>query len=166
MKYRYNTIVIFLNWTTAFAVSFLILCILYHISHSLNFFRRGLVSVIALEIFMIVGFNKEYQERYIEFKDEIVVFNSFRIASKVRTFNVKYEDIIRLHAKSLPILGIYAIVIKAKNIPWDIKVTWRMNKHKELFSTLCRKAFETKEVEFIDSNLITFLEKQYEKKTK
>ena len=164
MKYRYSQIISALNWLTSFAIVSIFNIVLYaFIFHSYSTFRKNVIISIVMYIAMVIGYNKEYRERYVELKDDYAVINSFRIARKVRSFNINYEDIISIDTKSLPVIGVYAFIIKAKNIPWKIRITWRMCKFKELAAILYKKTAATNETEYIDIKFKEMAEKFYEK---
>lgn len=128
----------------------------------------GYKSILIIVVFFVLlsPYIGEYLNRFVEFKDEYVVFNSFRIDKKVRSYNVRYEDILSLEAVKIPLLGIYKIKIKAKNIPYTIPVTWCMKKHNELFYNLGFHVKKFSSDVFIDVQLTCFLKKRgyYESK--
>ena len=164
MKYRYSQIINALNWLTVFIIMIImILSVYYFFSKDLALLRKNTIMSFALYFAMVIGYNKEYRERYMELKNDYAVINSFRIARKVRSFNINYEDIISIDTKSLPVIGVYAFIIKAKNIPWKIRITWRMCKFKELAAILYKKTAATNETEYIDIKFKEMAEKFYEK---
>ena len=118
------------------------------------------VLIVVVFFALLLPFIDEYLNRYVEFKDEYVVFNSFRIDKKVRSYNVKYNDILSLEAVKIPLLGIYKVKIKAKNIPYTIPVTWCMKKHNDLFYNLCFFSKKNNPNVFLNDQLTKFLEER------
>ncbi len=108
---------------------------------------------------------KEYLSRYVEFHNNYVTFYSYRVKKKVYNFDVKYENILNLNATMIPILGIYKVKVKAKNLPADIPVTWCISKHNEMFSILCERVEKANPNVNIDSRIIKQLEKKGYRKT-
>ena len=164
--YKYNQIINFLNWASVFLIMEFLLFIYSYFSNDYSALFRYSSTIIGIELFVILAFNKEYRNRYVEFHEDYVKFNSFRISGKVYFLNVKYEDIIGIYTKKIPFLGINSLVIKAKNLPGDIKVTWRMNKHKELFVKIYESAKGTGETEYIDDRLVKIAEEYYARQEK
>ena len=163
-KYRYSPVINCLNWAFALIVTFATVLIISAIAGKLDFvsMRKPFAFCLGLWFVMIHRFNKQYTECYVSFSDEYITFNSFKIAYKIRNVNVRYEDIIGLYAKTVPVLGMRAVIVKAKNLPGDITVTWRMVKHKELFLKLYDSAKSTGETEYIDEKLVRMSEERYE----
>lgn len=109
---------------------------------------------------MISLYIGEYLKRYVETKKESIVFNSFRFKNKVVNLNVPYSDILSIEAIKLPILGIYKVKVKAKNIPWLIPVTWCINHHNEMYAKLCSNAQKGNPQIYIDDRIINHLVKK------
>lgn len=114
---------------------------------------------------ILIPFVGEYFNRFVEFKDNYAIFNSFRIDKKVRSYNIRYEDILSLETTKIPLLGIYKVKVKAKNVPYIIPVTWCMKKHNELFYNLYSYAQKHNPKVYVDGCLIEQLKKKgyYEK---
>lgn len=138
----------------------LLLLYIYRVDGNINFISRMVFVLIVFYGYFITVYSKEYVNRFVEFKSKTVVFNSFRIDKKVRHFNVKYEDILSLEAVKIPLLGIYKVKVKAKNVPYIIPITWCMKKHNELFYNLCSYADEYNPKVYIDNRLIEQLKKK------
>ncbi len=124
------------------------------------FFSKKSIMIIAVFMLLLSPFTIEYFNRYVEFKDDYAVFNSFRIDGKVRNYNVKYENILSLEATKIPLLGIYKVKVNAKNVPYAIPVTWCMKKRKDLFSNLCYYSKKHNPKVFIDEHLTELLKKE------
>ncbi|MBR2730545.1 MAG: hypothetical protein IKD72_00980 [Clostridia bacterium] len=154
MDYHYNRLLIVLNWLGAYVFIALILVLLTFarnesLAQNLRYFVIGFVFVLFFSIY----YSKEYYQRRVVFEDAEVVFHSFRIAREVRTIHVKYEDILSIKAKPLPAPGVLSISVKAKNVPWEIPVSWRITHHKSLFAQLCTRAKMMNPSVYLDEKL-------------
>lgn len=160
MKYRYSRMAIVLQALLIIGILALAIFLCYMSNEDIKYLKKMLVII---PCYLITGYflwSKEYFNRFAEFHDEYITFNSFRISKKVRDFNVRYEDILSLDAVIIPLLGIYKIKVKCKNIPWQIPVTWCMCNHNELFAKLCLEAESHNPNAYIDPRVIEFLEKR------
>lgn len=127
---------------------------------STNIFNHNDIIGFFAFFIMLTPFVGEYLNRVVEFKDEYIVFNSFRIDKKVRSYNIRYEDVLSLDAVKIPLLGFYKIKVKAKNVPYTIPVTWCMKNHNKLFCDLCVCVKKDNPNVYIDSRLIEHFEKK------
>lgn len=139
----------------------------YFIFHGMDLFTKGIkilnnIDIRAFLVFFVIlfPFLGEYLNRFIEFYDEYVTFNSFRIRKTVRNYNIRYEDILRIDSKKIPLLGFYKIIVTAKNVPYSIPVTWCMKKHKKLFGELCVYAKKGNPKVNISKQLIEYYKKK------
>ena len=126
---------------------------------------------IAYGFFLVSGLmgalQPQYFKRYVEFRETSILFNSFTLKSRVRgadpkAFNVPilYENITRIEAKFIPILGLYKIIVNGKNIFEPIQVTWCMEKKNELFYNICVYAKRFNPKVYIDPKLKDYLERK------
>lgn len=157
MDYHYSRLLIVLNWLTAYAAILLFLALLSiagnePLAQQLKYAVIGFVFIVFFSRF----YSKEYYQRRVIIEDTHVIFQSFRIARNVRTICVKYENILSITASTLPVLGVLSISIKAKNVPWEIPVSWRITHHKTLFSQLCVQAKMHNQTVYIDEALAPF----------
>lgn len=157
MDYHYNRLLIIFNWLAAYAFIALIVVLLTFarnesLTQNTEYFVLGFVFIVFFSIF----YSKEYYQRRVIIEDTNVIFQSFRIARKVRTICVKYENILSITARTLPVLGVLSISIKAKNVPWEIPVSWRITHHKTLFSQLCKQAKMHNQTVYIDEAIAPF----------
>lgn len=160
MKYRYSRMAIVLQALLIIVILALAIFLCYMSNGDIKYLKKMLVII---PCYLITGYflwSKEYFNRFAEFHDEYITFNSFRISKKVRDFNVRYEDILSLDAVIIPLLGIYKIKVNCKNIPWQIPVTWCMCNHNELFAKLCLEAESHNPNAYIDPRVIEFLKKR------
>ena len=131
----------------------ILLTYIYSVDRDAWFVVRMVFILIVFFGYFIPIYGKEYIKRFVEFKDETVIFYSYRIAKKLHNFTVRYEDVFSLEATKIPLLGIYKVNVKAKNIPWAIPVTWCMAHKNELFRELCKRVKENNPNAYIDSRL-------------
>lgn len=127
---------------------------------STKLISRTVFSFAGLLAVFIPLMSKEYLTRYVEFCDNYVTFNSYRVNKRVYNFNVKYEDILSLEATMIPVVGIYKVKVNAKNLPANIPVTYCISKHNEMFATLCEKVEKANPKVYIDERIIKHLEKK------
>lgn len=140
-KYKFNMPLFALEyWATYFAVIIPIQFIFYE---QIN--AKSTVQVtVTTTVFFIMGFAKFYYEtvkRYIEFEDTVINFNSVRLSMtdvNVKYLTVTYDSILHITAKRTPGIGIYKVIITAKNTPAQIKVWGRYRKSKEMFEDFYR----------------------------
>lgn len=115
----------------------------------------------AFCVFMFTG---EYTNKYVELFDESVRFNSFRFKDvrmkKAIAFSVKYEDIISVNVRTLPIIGIWAISIKAKNLPQRVTVSFCFKKHREFYYNFCKRVENKNPNAYIDKRLKEYIERK------
>ena len=116
---------------------------------------------------LVAAVSPQYFKRYVEFRETSILFNSFTLKSRVRgadpkAFNVPilYENITRIEAKFLPVLGLYKIIVNGKNIFEPIQVTWCMEKKNELFFNICVYAKRFNPNVSIDPKLKDYLERK------
>ena len=160
MKYKYRKILFFLQITLLILFMIVLLLYLQIRGSETRTISRTAASFAGLMAVFGSLMTKEYLSRYVEFHNNYVTFYSYRVKKKVYNFDVKYENILNLNATMIPILGIYKVKVKAKNLPADIPVTWCISKHNEMFSTLCEKAEKSNPNVYIDSRIIKHLEKK------
>lgn len=87
-------------------------------------------------------YSSEYKNKYIEFSEKYVHFNSFRFKKEIKplSFNVKYEDVLSIDARNIPFIGNWAVTIRTKTFPKPIVVSFFFKKHKEIYNELISKA--------------------------
>lgn len=160
MKYKYKKSMFFFQVALVILYAIVLLFFLYSRNNDIKWFKKMLVTITGFMTVFFSVYSGEYLNRYVEFNENYVTFNSYRIAKKVRHFNVKYEDILNLEATMIPIIGIYKVKVKAKNVPWSIPVTWCINHHNEMYAKLCKNAREGNPKVYIDDKLIDYLAKK------
>ena len=80
----------------------------------------------------------------------------------VVSINVKYEDVFSITSKKIPLIGLWGIKIKARNLPHEITLSVCFCKHKKLFKVICDEVKLHKPDIYIDSSIQEYLEKNYE----
>lgn len=163
MKYPYRK--------TALCIQVLF-CVLFSISVIAFFYFVGGASkkyvvecsfgVLGLFVVFYVKFGNEMLNKYVELLDDSIRFNAFRFKDiKMKnavSFNVNYEDIWSVESKRLPIVGIWAISVNAKNLPHKMTISFCFAKHKELIRNLCSYAKQYNPEAYIDPRVTTYIE--------
>lgn len=160
MKYKFKKSAIVLQWMLVVVLALFLILYSYLEDGNIRLLKKQVITIGSFLVVFISIYSGEYINRYVEFNENHVTFNSYRIARKVRHFNVKYEDILNLEATIIPIIGIYKVKVKAKNIPWEIPVTWCISHHKEMFGKLCGNAKKGNPNVYIDERLTEYLAKR------
>lgn len=150
----------FFMWSFIPLLAIVLSVAIYLFDSNLKLFNKNIISGLGVSFVMISLFIGEYLKRYVEIKKESVYFNSFRFKNKVINLTVPYGDILSVEAIKLPVLGVFKVKVKAKNIPWVIPVTWCINNHNEMYAKLCKNAREGNPKVYIDDKLIDYLAKK------
>ncbi|MBQ3604310.1 MAG: hypothetical protein IJA02_10750 [Clostridia bacterium] len=160
MRYKYSKIafvccLIF----TALIVMTILFTLGFFIDVEKKQFNNVILLVSAFLISCAFMYGGEYFNKYITLSDEQMFFNSFRFKGKIHpiSFNVKYVDVWSVTSRTLPLLGIWAIKIKAKNLPHEITISFCFQKHRKLYSCLCALIKERNDTVYIDSHLEKFI---------
>ncbi len=147
--------------------TFLSLFCVYFILHGIklftfdkSIFNHNDIKGVFVFFILLIPFIGEYMNRFVKFEDGYITFNSFRIDKKVRSYNIKYEDILAIDAVKIPLLGFYKIKVKAKNVPYTLSVTWCMRNHNKLFYELYLCAKQSNPNVYVDNRLIEYFEKK------
>lgn len=136
MKFIYSRLAIAIEWLLLIGFAAVLLLLFYIQDNDIKFTKKMTIFFIGYFAVFWILYGKEYINRFVEFHDEYVCFNSFRVGKAVRNFNVRYEDILSLDAKVIPLVGIYRVRVRCKNVPWQIPVMFFMKNHNELFARL------------------------------
>ncbi len=156
MKYRYSKLAFICSWLL---VGSIVMLLLYLFGILINASEDKFIKVFmicpAFYISVMMGYYSEYSNRYIELFDDYIKFNSFRFKRlrNVISLKIRYEDVIGIKSKSLPLIGLYAIKICAKNIPHDITLSICFKGHKKMFKNICRSVSEHNNNVIFDSYL-------------
>lgn len=164
MKYCYSKTAMVLQWLLTVIYAVFLLILIYLNDQDLLKLRKLAFGLAGFLMFGFSLFAKEYLNRYIEFQSDSVKFNSFRFKNiKQRntiSFNVKYEDILNVSARRLPVIGIWGIKVTAKNLPHAITLSFCFCKHNEMYDNICKFAKQHNPNVYIDSRLTEFLERK------
>lgn len=160
MKYKYSKFMTFLMWSSIPLLVVVLSVAINSFDNNLKLFNKNIITGLGLSFVMISLYIGEYLKRYVEIKKESVYFNSFRFKNKVINLNVPYGDILSIEVIKLPILGVFKVKVKAKNVPWSIPVTWCISHHNEMYAKLCKNAREGNPNVYIDDKLIEYLAKK------
>lgn len=70
------------------------------------------------------------------------------------SLNMMYEDIFQLGVRKLPLIGIWAIIVKVRHLPHAITVSWCFSNHRELIENLYKSVKEHNPEAYIDNRLL------------
>lgn len=160
MKYSYKKSACIGQFILVFCFSMLLLILAFFILDlSLRTTIRTGLGLVIINIVFYSKYYKEYFEKYVELLENSVRFNSFRFKGKmdVLSLNVTYEDVFQLGVRTLPLIGIWAITVNAKNLPHAITVSWCFSNHKELIENLYKSVKEHNPEAYIDSRLLEYI---------
>lgn len=165
MKYKYSKLAIYSQYAGILLFDLLAIGLVFFLEPNDRKFQiKMIVGILGIAFFMIGLYDKEFRQRYVELTDEYVRFNSFRFKDvrmkKAIAFSVKYEDIISVNVRTLPIIGIWAISIKAKNLPQRVTVSFCFKKHKEFYDYLCKHVENKNSNAYIDKRLKEYIERE------
>ncbi len=117
---------------------------------------------LGLFIVFYVKFSREMLTKYVELSETSIKFNAFRFKDikmkNALSFNVNYEDILCVESKRLPIVGVWAISVEAKNLPHKMTISFCFAKHKELTRNLCRYTKQYNPEVYIEPQLMKYIE--------
>lgn len=166
-QYKYSK----LSFCVACVVCYLIVIV---VMVGLNFmqgqpfeFDRPHFMASGMFCFAIIAGIGEYSHRAVVFEDNIIKFNSvraksFRVGLTARDYRIPYDDVWRISADKLPLIGIYRVNIYGKNLPAAIPINCCFSKHKKLFAdfyNICK--FKNPNIKF-DDILVEFAESRNE----
>lgn len=88
--------------------------------------------------------NKEYLTKAIELREESVFFYSTRMKGRTKALNmgIYYCDITEINVRKLPFIGVWAITVMGKTLPYERTISFCYKNHKELFRQLVLRAKE------------------------
>lgn len=156
MKYRYSKLAFICSWLLVGSIEMLLLYLFgILVNASEDKFIKVFMICPAFFITVMMGYSSEYTNRYVELFDDYIKFNSFRFKRlrNVISLKIRYEDIISIKTKSLPLFGIWAIKINAKNIAHEITLSICFKHHKIMFKNICLNVIEHNKDIYIDSSI-------------
>lgn len=158
----YSRIWFALQYSFAYLLCFSVNILIYLLSGKEILFRQNTVLCTVFVVFFMLIFSNEYLKRYVEFFDESIRFNSFRIgeARKVMSFNFRYENITSIESSYLPIIGVWKIKVRGKGFAYPIPISFCFNKYAELCEKLCGLVKEHNPDVYIDGRISNFIERK------
>ncbi len=165
MKSEYKKSILFLQEVVLFAIGIGMALLFWRGRYDTDSFKRTLVGGIGLMIAFFAVFFAEYFNRYVELGESCAKFNSFRVTKgkKAINMNVCYENILAIDSKRMPLLGIYKVVVRAKNMPGSIPITPVMSHYWKLVTQLCDLAKKYNPQVNISDDLLEEIEKKRDK---
>ncbi len=158
MKYRYR----FSMYFVQMFLGYLVVLLMFFIIRLIDKDFQGLWGATLIFIGSVAMYYKEYRKKYVELDETSMKFYSFRFRDitkkRALVFDVKYKDIYGLGVRSLPLIGVWAIVVEAKYLPHGMTISFCFKKHKELWRNLCRIVKEHNPDAYIDSRLEKYCE--------
>lgn len=159
MKYKYKKISVWIQCAGALLICAFLTALSFALLPDDNGFHwkiaTGTLGVCSVTF---ARFTPEFYRRYIELCDSYVHFHSFRFKDvtmkKAASFNVMYENILSMDAKRLPIIGVYAVIFKAKSLPKELTVSFFYHDYKELFKSLCESVSQANPNAYIDDRIL------------
>lgn len=160
MKYKYRKTMIALQWSSVFVYAAFLLYLFHIMGKDVEWIQKNLIIAIVFLTVFIICFSGEYLNRYVDFKDEYVRFNSFRFKrlKKAVTINIKYENIYSIEACKLPLIGIWGVKITAKDLPNPIILSFCFSKHIKMYKSLCSRVRLYNSKAYIDERLKKYYE--------
>jgi len=159
MKFKYRKLAFILEWLFVVIFVSLMASIGFFIDISDATLKKGFWGSIGLCLTLACIYSGEYLNRYVEFHNEYVQFNSFRFKriKNALSINVRYESFYSLEAKAFPLFGVWGIRIKANGIPHPITVSFCFSKHKKLYRMLCTQIKQHNPQVYVDEKLIKYI---------
>lgn len=161
MKYEYSKLAFVCMWTFSCLIVLIVqMSIGFFIGADQKVKNEVLFGIIGIFLTLAIVYSKEYLTRSVILLDEYVRFNSFRFKMKHNpiSINIKYEDFWSIESRKLPIIGMWAIIINAKNLPHKITVSFCFCKHKELYCKLCELVKKYNPNVYVDDQLEKYIE--------
>ncbi len=165
MKFKYSAFSVWAKWLSVFILGIILsLCILYLWCGSIEInkgFKEGLIKSFGACMALSAVYIVEESRKYITLFDEHIHFNSFRFKKlklkRSSEFAVRYEDIYSIEAVRIPLIGLWAVKIGAKNLPEKIRLSRNFRKENLMFSEIIKRAKQNNPDAYIDRNLSKYI---------
>ena len=161
MKYCYSKILYSLQFVLVAIMGYALIFLVYKSNNDIVFMRKMLLGSTGYFVLMYFMFSKEFFNKSVELDETCAKFNSFRFKSiKMKDpvfFGVKYVDILSIESRRIPLLGVWAIKIHAKNLPQKISVSFCFKNHKKLFAELIKSAKQNNPNVYVDEHLVNYV---------
>ncbi len=168
MKYYYKKSAVFLQFLILALIYIIMIFFSYYILNvNERVLKRFIFGGAGIFVAMMSMYFGEFTNRYVEFLETSIHFNSFRFKDiKMRhaiNFNVKYEDVFSIETRKIPLIGVWAIYINAKNLPHKITISFCFRNYAELFDNLQKKVKLYNPNAYIDELLLDYCRRKNEK---
>lgn len=162
MRYKYSKIWFTILCVFGLVLEFLMLWIYFSEELYNDTGKMFLIALPCVSLFMFIGSMNEYLKRYVEFLDESVKFNSFRIAKagKVMSPVFRYENITSIESSYLPVIGVWKVKVNAKGFEYSVPISFCFNNYIELCEKLCDLVKEHNPDVYIDSRIVRLMDKK------
>ena len=161
MKYRYSKLSYFLQFLFSdIAVIFMIWLI--YVYGEIPLKSKYTFGAISMPAIIFISYANKFLNQYVETHEDYMSINYMFKNPKLRnaaSFGVKYEDVISITCKKIPLIGIASIRLNIKNVPEEIKLTLSYCKHNEMYKNICKNVLGKNPDVNIDSRLLRLIEK-------
>ncbi len=161
MVYKYSKKSLIAQYLFSVLYCLVLIAFAYYLDPGGSFFKKMVFGIPMFAVFFWCIMSKEKLNQYVELYNNYVHLNSFRFKDvrqkKALSFNIKYEDIFSIEAKTLPLIGVVGIKINARNLPQKLTITASISKHKELFKKICIYAKDYNPKVYIDEKLEKYI---------
>lgn len=166
MKFKYSVFSVFFKYSAIYILTILICMIVIYFWYGsfeiTKGFKEGLYKSLVIYFGFLAVYMVEESRKYVMIFDEHIHFNSFRFKKlKIKRsseFAVRYEDIYCLEAVKIPLIGLWAVKIGAKNLPEKIRLSRNFRKENIMFSEIIKRVKENNPDAFIDRKLNKYFE--------
>lgn len=162
MKSKYKKSVLALQAIFCFTMGICFALLFFYGRYHTESFRKTLVRGIGVMMGLFLFTFAEYFNRYIKLDENCAKFNSYRVikGKKAMFLDVCYENIIAIDSKRLPAIGIYKVIIRAKNMPGSIPITPVMSHYWKLVAEICNRVQKHNPQVNISDDLLRELERR------
>ena len=166
MKFKYSIFTLFLKYTTIYILTVFIAFFVIYIFNGVIEMDKGLREGLLKSFIFYFGFTTVYiveeSRKYVVLFDEHIHFNSFRFKrlklKRSSEFAVRYEDIYSLESVRIPLIGLWAVKIGAKNLPEKIRLSRNFRKENLMFTEIINRVKENNPNAYIDKKLTKYLD--------
>ncbi len=163
MKYKYKKAFLFIQFFALAVIYVSMIVIAYRITNNERILGKIIFGALGLYLVMVTTYSKEFLMRYVELLDNSIRFNSFRLKDvkmkKAVSFNIRYQDVLSVDVRTIPLIGIWGIQINAKNLPHKMTLSFCFHNHIELYKKLCGYIEQYNPNAYIDSRLKDYIER-------
>ena len=165
MKFKYSVFSVWLKWLSVYVLTVIFCIVTDYLWHGViefdKGFKEGLVKSFCACMALSAVYIVEESRKYITLFDEHVHFNSFRFKKlklkRSSEFAVRYEDIYSIEAVRIPLIGLWAVKIGAKNLPEKIRLSRNFRKENLMFSEIIKRVKQNNPDAYIDGKLSKYI---------